>query len=1046
MNAKDLLRALEAVFQVVTGLGREDALDDKLAEYAFFPLSHIFNESRRVSERCLEVAICTLTVLINSGWRHKLAAEMGKQLLILLTLLAGGNPIQEGQRPRSEELTVAAFKCMSSLFHELAGPNQGKTMFDEVGTATIVDRTVYILLESITDSASDAVQLTAVEALQELYQHIHTRTILASLLPRTVSALTKTLRPTTEARRTHKVLEGCLQLLRKVLHAAMNDNEALPLLQNSERPSSTKDDSAVVLDRSWLNATSGQIKLALANIIQLRGHDKSDVLLAMQQLCLMVVEDCPNSLAESVPMMIDTLLVLAHEDRDGFRNSAFSALRHLAISSDVVTDNLRSSLHMWTTSLPRVMHGNDDQRKQRALGQISSAFEILCSAHQTSDILDESLANSICDGVAAAIHRSIPRLTEPSEGAFGVGLGVMAFDGHDIRGEFEPVLMSHGSQQDTMQGLRGLVRRLNRSPSSQLMAKTVLSRLHVSDGDDLLAAYWLSLGFLRQHEDSFIAIGEFLADDQVSTTLPILVSELYSYSLLLLLDLPSANPADWRLAALALESLSLQASHLRSEFRPELIDALYPVLQLLGSPNLTLRTHAMTTLNLLSRSCEYASTSAMLVDNVDYLVNAVALKLNTFDISPQAPQVLLMMVRLCGASLIPYLDDLIGSIFAALDSFHGYPKLVELLFSALSAIVDEGAKHPELAITEGAMRVNHKKKSRQTPTVEQLLREVEEKRAKEKELIEGDDETVDRVSAPRRPWTSKLDGGHSAPKDANEDEDEDGDEEEPLPPEPPEKPLTKTHTLLLNIASSTPPHLSSPSPHLRAQLLQLLSRAASPLSNHENSFLPLINDIWPSVISRLYDTESYVVVAATETISQLCIGAGDFMSSRVEDEFKDWQKICQGYWDKVESASRRRARNRDKAVAVATEAGKAVSVPPVAKSNSPDYQIRDALVKMWTTIMAYVRVTDDIGHGILGMLAPVMDEPGREELREVLENWNPDAVLQVRESRKASSGHGEGAQQYISSRPNINGKQQSSPVQGSSSAAEARRPKIQEVE
>ena len=159
--------------------------------------------------------------------------------------------------------------------------------------------------------------------------------------------------------------------------------------------------------------------------------------------------------------------------------------------------------------------------------------------------------------------------------------------------------------------------------------------------------------------------------------------------------------ARWQLQALALECLVLQAEQLSKSYRPELMESLYPVLSLLGSQNGSLQHHAMTALDLLARACQYLSVTDMLVDNVDYLVNSIALKLNSSNLAPQAPQVLLMMVRLCGARLIPYLDDLIGGIFMALDDFHGYPNLVEMLFEVLSGIVDEGAKQPRLADYRG---------------------------------------------------------------------------------------------------------------------------------------------------------------------------------------------------------------------------------------------------------------------------------------------------------------------------------------------------------
>ncbi len=45
----------------------------------------------------------------------------------------------------------------------------------------------------------------------------------------------------------------------------------------------------------------------------------------------------------------------------------------------------------------------------------------------------------------------------------------------------------------------------------------------------------------------------------------------------------------------------------------------------------------MTALNNLASACEYESAAQMLIENVDYLINAVALRLNAFDVSRKWP-------------------------------------------------------------------------------------------------------------------------------------------------------------------------------------------------------------------------------------------------------------------------------------------------------------------------------------------------------------------------------------------------------------------------
>lgn len=116
-----LLRALENVHEVLTEVAQYDELDTKLAEYCFFPLTPIFNETQRASAQCLEISLRCLEILILKGWGSDMQAAFAKQLLILLTLLAGGTLGQSVTfSPQSEGLTVAAIDCMKAAFTVLS--------------------------------------------------------------------------------------------------------------------------------------------------------------------------------------------------------------------------------------------------------------------------------------------------------------------------------------------------------------------------------------------------------------------------------------------------------------------------------------------------------------------------------------------------------------------------------------------------------------------------------------------------------------------------------------------------------------------------------------------------------------------------------------------------------------------------------------------------------------------------------------------------------------------------------------------------------------
>ncbi|OKL61184.1 hypothetical protein UA08_03601 [Talaromyces atroroseus] len=955
--------ALDDLYSVLEPLGNENSLDAKLAEYVFFPLSQVFNQTQALSQRCLEVAVKCVTVLVAKGWRFRLAPEMGKQLLILLTILVGGTPVQNrGQavlKPESEELSVASFICMDSIFQMLQGPVAEKTIFNEIGSATIIDQTVYLLLEGITEGASNAVQKAAISALQALFSRVTDRIILGSIMPRVVSALTKIIKPTTKTRRNFKVLEGSLRLLRSILRDVLNDKV---VYAEHQGPSEKSPGDRAVLDESWLKATTVQIKLALANVVQIRQHERQTVRGALLDLCLMIVEDCPKSLKDSLSLAVETMVVLSEVDDSNVQNDAYTSLLHLATVHSQTVDTLKDLLHTWTTSFQRVMQSNDEAAKQRAIKQITTSFQLLSQVQSSSHILESSVALGLCDSVTAVVltSKSGPILVDSSN-LGNMELAVM--ERPAASQSFPPVILEHRSQQRTLTDLKSMVTRLNRTQSSETITRFIMNNLHQASGDTMIAPFWLALQFLRSQGSN--SIDEFLSFD-TSTSLSsrtTMIEELYSVALPILNEPPKTEPTDWRVSALGLEAVALQAKELGEDFRPELIDALYPVLQFLASNNANLQNHAMACLNIITHSCNYPDTRTMLIENVDYLVNAVALKLNTFDVSPYPPQVLLMMVKLSGAGLIPYLDDLVASIFGIIDMYHGYPKLVELLYSSLAAIVEEGTKAPALlAISEDTQKydLSNRKQAYEPLPVAKIVDDIARRKTK-RARIEELDADIDKghISFPKRPWTRELDGPPPLPKEENDDDDQDQDfsenilhpideSNEPLPPpkdpEDAEKPLSKPHNLLLQIVKSIPPHLSSPSPFLRRSLLSLLSQALPVLSRNQTSFLPLINELWPPVSSRIappstaasvrlttiggppsssaststdlvsrqittnksssesdiaIKEETFVTDAACNAVASMCELAGDFMASRVEAEYPRWRRLYKDNWNKV---------------------------------------------------------------------------------------------------------------------------------------------------
>ncbi len=966
--------------------GTHQRLDEKLADYVFFPLSHILKQSQTVPVRALELTLQCLRTLLENGWKGKLATNLGQQLQILFCFLASGkSPSSEKKAETgklSEELKVEAFRSLSALFQCFQSSAEGKASLTETANLPALGHTVTVILDGITGGTSNELQLSAVAALSAFRSCVTARSILANFFPGIISSLTRALQPSTQSKRSSMVLKNCLELLYGALRSVLDDSVLITTEKPSNAVSKISSNEDGVLGPSWLKATSAQVKLALSNVIKLRSHDGLQVRVALRELCLVVLEHCRVSLADSAPMMVETLVILSTATSADDGLLSLHALEAVASSDPSIADILKSSLHDWVVALPRVMQGNDETAKKRMIYQVTTSLGPLAKLGTDPSIVDRTLAANLRDSVTAAIHVSAKQLTIKEQASeSSTALGKISSSKGQVSTSFQPVLLGHQSQKETLYALKVLVEQLTASGSSLVLARDTLDYVRSAGGDAQLASFWLSLNMLRRTSTQDTDFEDLVDYGNLTDSRTRLLEELYSFSLSVLTGASSEEQSDWRLQCLSIEALAEQAQQSKHEFRLELVDALYPLVHLVGSTQPQVRDHAMTCLNIISNACGYPSTSDLIISNVDYLVNAVALKLNTFDISPQAPQVLLMMIKLSGPSLLPYLDDLVGSVFAALDCFHGYPRLVELLFSVLGGIIDEGAKAPINAI-QSVSTVNHRKEPLKPRSIDDVAARLAELKAKparpQDELAEdGDDEPF-----PRKPWkTFNEEISQTDRSGTSESTTEDPSSTQALSDTP--KALTKTHSMLLSITRLTQNYLTHSSPSLRTHLLSLTSRSSIVLASHEDTFLPLINDIWPVVVKRLYDSEPFVCIAACQAISSLCVGAGDFLSSRIETE---WPIISKLYRQVYELVKRER-KGRD---------GRGTF--------TPNHQIWDALISLFVTVLNYVRVEDEIVDDIVAMASDVLAK--RTDIREALEGVNPDAVWLELERRKAENNRG----------------------------------------
>ncbi|CAN8096986.1 unnamed protein product [Discula destructiva] len=1047
-RTQELLTTLNAILEDQVQYDAS-VFDEKIADYVFFPLSNLLRDQGAYPIRVIETVIKSLRLLIQHGWKARITKDLSQQLLILLTFIVGGVPGKEDATPpKPEETILEGYKALTVLI-KAAGVLAKDSPLTDAKIIPSMGHTISVTLDAVTDGRTPEIQLEALQTTSAVYITIKQDEVLATFFPGTISSLCRLLSPPLSNQAQRRVLASGVNALRLILTKVLGDLKTRRLLKHLEAgPSETdvakRDDKEgpEVLTSSWLRATVSQVKIALSTVLKLRSHDSVQVRKAMERLCIALLDECHASLSNCAPILVESAMVLS-EDHHRQETTAFgvpdlgddpavyygTSLQDLATIYPELMDSINTTVHNWITSMPRVMQSSDERVKQQAIRNIISGQELVGALGVESSNLQELLSSALRDSVVVLVLNSKdPKVS--SEVDLNENLwrsSDLVRTGQEIQ-TYRPVLLPQESQRDTRRDITTLIQNIGSPTQQTRIAAEMLPYIRDTAGVDQISSFWLSFQLLKSSFNKTTDIEELFdftaaGPDSASEDQESVFNELYSFAVSTLDSHSDAiDGVDWRLEAIALEVTAFAASRLGQSFRPELIDVLYPISTFLGSSRSELRGHAVTTLNSLAASCDYGSVSELIIGNVDYMVNSVSLRLNQFDLSPASTKVLTMMIRLTGPRLLPFLDDVVAGIFAALDNYHGYTTFVESLFGVLSEVVEQGVKSGQMLIEDGqAKPVDHRKRPLGSSGFKDTLALLD-KRAKRKREQEDNDQVEEIIRGhPQGAWKSA-----EAELDAFDARNQGGDEPEDPPPENEEVaiPKTPTYVLLTKITSLTQHYLTSPTPTLRKRLLDLLSKVSPALAQDENAFLPLVNSVWPVIITRLYDTEPYVVIAACRTLGALCESAGDFLSSRVKTE---WGGSL-GKWSlKVRDEARKtragggvlsKSRPRITGSSTGKESGassNSIVIPirsaddnnnsfelEVSSVRSPStipglgkfasaVQLWDAVVLMLIAIVSYVRVDDQIFEDILELLADDV-LPHNEEARKALEAVNADAV------------------------------------------------------
>ena len=823
-TSRDLQEALTSLHSALLSIDDRTLLTPAIADYVFFPLSHILRRKDEWTDRVLELTLSCVRVLLESGWSSGLGIQMFEQFCLMLVVITEGKV-----KTVSEEVKAVSVGCLVALFESAKRSMKGDMSLQEFirgpKMRPLMGHTATVLLDTVKIEALLTLRLDALQALSLLYTYLlGDGQVVAGFLPLTVSTLSRCL-SLSPATTNHRLLVTLLTVLGETLSLVMNDN-----LAPSSGPAQVGEMYHTEMSESWYRASKGQVKIALESFFPfIRIHSHNLVREAIINFSETLLTNCSRNLDVCQSLFLETILSLQHDQFPSVKALANSSLQRLQAHDslrNIIKSSIEESLHTWCLVLPRTMTSNDDPAKVNLLQRLTSAVDSLSSDNSTISSSLETLIASIQD---IAIFDNVPgaaRLIQPSKS--------LQLTFQDESPEQISLSLHYSKDQSVSTSLEELLRAIGRTSfATQIVDKLVLDA---------------SLNTPRSASNAWIALhtlrGSACPEDQVD--------ELYSLATDWLIQSDSSYSAvDLSIPTIvtSLDILAFTASSRKLAFRQNLIDVLYPTLSLLSHSSPQVQSAARQTLERIAVATGYNDTQGLILENTDYLVNSVALKLNVFDVSVQVLATLYTVTRLAGPRIVPYMDDIWGSLFDVVDRFHGYEKLVTGVFAVMTGIVDvvsESTKFPPALVIDA-----------EETTHDSVCMEIQE-------LIDTIKKNEDHLP----PKTDTL----TIPKPS------------PLPP--------KTASLLQTLARKSVLLTTHPSPHLRFNLIHLLRKALPLLSiptivkdGEQDPFLPLLaQEVWPAICSKLTDKETWVVNAALETIADLLVVEGSFLGSKVEKD------------------------------------------------------------------------------------------------------------------------------------------------------------------
>lgn len=623
-------------------------------------------------------------------------------------------------------------------------------------------------------------------------------------------------------------------------------------------------------DEKWLEYTRKQYLVTLKTI-STRKHDQTNTQLIL--LCSDIVGKCNESLENCLPICVDILLSL---------DATEEFLKYQTKLETVLDERM----YVWLDNLPSLLTRNDDTEPLAVLKCLKVGMQLQKEDGSRSLLVEKLVeaVNSINQHAIVPAKNKKPSADTPVNFVKHEGINTRA------------IQVDHNAKHVMPFRGFGITTLLGDEVQTALEEVVVAADVSFEDiqSSDEVSQLWMSNLMLESDDWLVDTSGDkFDAYELENYYIDALKSPTHQHQYL------------------ALQGIGLMA--VQTSLNESLMDILYPTLALVPSDHGLVSDMARETLLQLSTTCGYTSVQNMMVENADYLVDSISLAIQTMDVSPGTFQILTVLIKLAGSDIVRYLDDVVKTLFRLLDSYHGYPQLVESVIGVFTALIE---------VMEASVKVKRVEDVKKPAlTLEGVLEELRERKKKPA------DEEHEFESHPNKPF-----GEADDKMDEEEDQTQAGAGEEP------EKwtgTLAKpTYMLVKQIFGYVQNLITSDSPKLVVSLCRLVSICAPLLAgideDQQSEYLPSINDLYPLLESGAFSEDIVVAESCLSTISLLLQSVdASFMRSRMVDLFPRLQSAFDKLLGAASSAVDHKTRRAAALLSTMTVVVETVTLPTI---------------------------------------------------------------------------------------------------------------------